>query len=150
MEGKDFKVLFDKAATNKGFKKAFGFWYKEAKDCMIVLDLQKSNYGKYFDLNFKVFIQGVFNTKYEPSKKNFADTGDIFIRQPAKFNDILNLELQIENETRINHIECLFDEFVIPYSLKCSSLGGIIEMANQESLYLLPAIREEIHKIIES
>jgi len=48
MENKEFKKLFDIIARNHGFESAFGGWFKESNECIVVLDLQKSNFGNYY------------------------------------------------------------------------------------------------------
>ena len=61
MNSKEFKYIFGEISKANHFKYAFGGWYKESSECICVLELQKSNFGNYYQLNIKVFIQGVFN-----------------------------------------------------------------------------------------
>jgi Domain of unknown function (DUF4304) len=68
MDSKEFKKLFDQVAKANDFKKAFGGWYKETSECIAVLELQKSNFGNYYQLNIKIFIQGIFERTYSPNK----------------------------------------------------------------------------------
>jgi len=68
MDTKEFKRLFDEVAKSHNFERAFGGWFKESHECIVVLDLQKSNYGGYYYLNLKIYIQGVFNKHYSKSK----------------------------------------------------------------------------------
>lgn len=64
MDSKEFKSIFDEVAKRSSFEKAFGGWFRESSECIAVLDLQKSNFGDYYELNIKIFIQGVFGNTY--------------------------------------------------------------------------------------
>lgn len=82
MDNQDFKYIFDILAKANNFEKAFGSWIKESSECIIVLDLQKSNFGNYFELNIKIFVQGMFGNKYVINKDIVKKhIGDVFARQ---------------------------------------------------------------------
>jgi hypothetical protein len=49
MDSKEFKIVFGEIVKVNSFEKAFGGWFKESPKCIIVLDLQKSNYGDYYE-----------------------------------------------------------------------------------------------------
>ena len=79
MDSKEFKNLFDTVAKANDFERAFGGWFKESSESIIVLDLQKSNFGDYYELNIKIFVQGIFGNKYTKSRDLVRKhTGDIF------------------------------------------------------------------------
>ena len=59
METKEFKAMFGKIAKSNGFKFLYGGWYKESDDCIVVLELQRSNYSVLYYLNIKIYIRGV-------------------------------------------------------------------------------------------
>ena len=65
MESKDFRKLFNEIAKNNGFEPAFGGWFKESDECIVALYLQKSNFGNYYELNIKTFVQGLFGNLYK-------------------------------------------------------------------------------------
>jgi len=58
MDNKEFKKVFGDIAKVNGFDRAFGGWFKESSECILVLELQKSNYGDYYYLNIKIFCPG--------------------------------------------------------------------------------------------
>lgn len=68
MNSKEFKKAFDELAQANNFEKSFGGWLKESLECIVILDLQKSNFGDYYELNIKIFVQGMFGNKYNKSK----------------------------------------------------------------------------------
>ncbi|HNA61579.1 MAG TPA: DUF4304 domain-containing protein [Rhabdochlamydiaceae bacterium] len=144
MNSKEFKALFNRVAEAYGFKACFGGWYKESKECIVVLDLQKSGYGNYYELNIKTYIQGVFGNHYEISKDLVKkDMGDIFTRQPTEYNDILDLDSPLGSEFRQQKLEGLFVNFIVPETNSTLTRAGIIEQASKGA-FLLPAIKKEL------
>lgn len=144
----DFKKVFGIIAKKKYFDTAFGCWYKESNETIVVLELQKSNYGNYYELNIKIYIQGVFEKKYSINKNLLKnDIGDIFKRQPLEFNSILDLDNSIEDENRLEQLEKLFNNFIMPLVNKGLSRNGIRDLASKEEIYLLPAVKKELDRL---
>jgi hypothetical protein len=86
MKSKEFKKLFGEVAKSNKFESAFGGWFKDSTESTIVLDLQKSNFGDYYELNIKIFVQGMFGNNYSRSKNLVKrDVGNIFRRQPPEY-----------------------------------------------------------------
>jgi len=149
MNSKEFKNIFNSVAREYGFEKAFGGWFKESQECILVLDLQKSNYSDYYYLNIKIFVQGAFGNHYVKSKylvKN--DTGDVFRRQPKEFSDVLNFEdIQMTDDERISETKKMFSEFMVPFVNKALSRSGIKGLANEGKIALLDAVKNELDKM---
>ncbi len=143
MECKELKKLFGVIVNQNGFDLQYGGWFKESDECIIVLDLQKSSYGNYFDLNIKTYIHGVFGIHYTKSKKMVSDTGDIFTRQPKEYSDALNLDNSMDLKTRKNRLEDLFRKFIVPETNNNLTRAGIIELARKGE-FILPAIKKEL------
>ena len=109
MDSKEFKNLFDTVAKANDFERAFGGWFKESSESIIVLDLQKSNFGDYYELNIKIFVQGIFGNKYTKSRDLVRKhTGDIFTRQPNKYKDVLDFDTSMADEKRKGKLEQFF------------------------------------------
>ena len=146
MNSKEFKnTVFDIVAKSNGFENAFGGWFKESSECIAVLELQKSNYGDYYELNIKIYIQGVFGNKYKKCKELVKqDTGDIFIRAPKTFKDVFDFDKTVDDSLRKDQLSLLFQEFIVPYTDKALSLTGIKQLSMHGDIFLLPAIKEEL------
>ena len=141
-----FKRLFGEIAVKSGFQSAFGGWFKESSECIFVLDLQKSNFGDYYDLNIKLFIQGVFDKVYVKNKDLVKkEVGDIFRRQPNDFNDVFKLDNSMNDIERRTKLEKLFLYFIIPFSNNVLTRAGIKELAEKSELFILPAIKKELN-----
>jgi hypothetical protein len=149
MNSKEFKNTFNAVAREHGFEKAYSGWFKESQECILVLDLQKSNFGDYYEMNVKIFVQGVFNNHYVKSKylvKN--DTGDIFTRPPKELCDVLTFDdIQMTDVERLLNTKKLFNEFIVPFAEKAMSISGIRELESQGTIFILPAVKEELQKL---
>lgn len=145
MDSKEFKNIFDEIAKSNGFEKAFGGWFRESPECIIVLDLQKSNFGDYYELNIKVFVQGMFGNTYVKGKDLVKKhTGDIFTRQPNNYKNVFDFDTSMDDDKRKQGIEELFSEFIKPFTDKALSRQGLKELEVQEKIFLLPAVKEEL------
>jgi Domain of unknown function (DUF4304) len=145
MDSKAFKNIFDDIAKRNGFEKAFGGWFKESTECIAVLDLQKSNFGDYYELNIKIFVQCMFGNRYTKSKDLVKrHTGDIFTRQPNEYKDVLDFDTSMNFDRRKDKLEVLFSEFIVPFTDKSLSRLGLKELAEQEKIFLLSAVKKEL------
>lgn len=145
MESNDFKKLLDEVAKENGFEKAYEGWFKEFDEVILVLDLQKSNFGNNYYLNIKLYIQGAFGNVYVKSKKLVKiDGGDIFLRQPDNYSNLLDLDASLGNSERKAGIREMFNDFITPLSNKTSTKEGIKELYKKGALFILPAVKEEL------
>ena len=150
METKEFKTMFGKIAKSNGFKFLYGGWYKESSDCIVVLELQRSNYSILYYLNIKIYIRGAFGEAYTVNKyiiKN--DTGHIFRRQPKEYDATFDLETNLDENTRKAMLEKLFETYVVPLTDKALSLEGIEELANAGEIQIEPVVKEELDKKLQ-
>jgi uncharacterized protein DUF4304 len=146
MEAKQFKKLFSEVAIANGFTWAHGGWFQESPECVVVLDLQKSNFGSHFELNLKVFIQGLFGRRYVQSKALVKkDTGDVFRRPPERYTSGLDLSLRVSDAERRDVLDALFREFVNPTAADALSREGLKSLEARGAVCLLPAVRQELN-----
>jgi hypothetical protein len=145
MDSKEFKKIFDDIANKNGFEKAFGGWFRESDECINVLDLQKSNFGDYYELNIKIFVQSMFGNTYVKGKDLVKKhTGDIFTRQPNNYKDVFDFDTSMDDDKRKQRLEELFREFIKPFTDKALSRKGLKELEAQEKVFLLPAVKAEL------
>lgn len=147
MENKEFKKLLNEIAVKSGFEPAFGGWLKESKDCIIIFALQKSNFGNFYYLNIKVYVNGVFGISYVKNKNLLKDVGNIFSRQPAEYDTVFNLEDQLSDSERKNKLQEFFVNFLIPFCDKALTRKGIQELGDSGQIYVLPAVKEELERM---
>ena len=151
MESSEFKKIFNEVAKENGFEKAYEGWFKEFDEIIIVLDLQKSNFGNFYYLNIKLFIQGVFGNKYIKNKQLVKlDVGDIFLRHPDIYSNLLDLDSSLEDNERKEGLIHMFKNFIVPFSNKTSTKEGIKELHKKGDIHILPAVQEELGIIQKS
>ncbi|WP_333597406.1 DUF4304 domain-containing protein [Chryseobacterium flavum] len=148
MNSKEFKKLFGEIAKNNGFESAFGGWFKDSPETIIVLDLQKSNYGDYYELNIKIFIQGVFGIRYHKNKDLVKkEIGNISRRQPPEYRSVFNFDEPMENDIREKKLKELFSEFIVPFTHSALNISGIIELEKRNQFQITPSVKNEIEKL---
>lgn len=145
MDSKEFKKIFSEVAKSNSFENAFGGWFKDSAESIVVLDLQKSNFADYYEMNIKIFIQGMFGNSYSRSKNLVKrDIGNIFRRQPPEYKSVFDFDEPMDDEKRKADLAKLFSDFIVPFTDKALSKSGIIELANKGKITLLPAVQEEL------
>jgi hypothetical protein len=146
LESKSFKTkLFNNLATQHGFQKMYGGWIKEGEDTIIVLDLQKSNYADYFQLNFKIFVRDIFGEKHTVNKDLIKrEVGTIFLGEPKEFRDIFHFEYELPDDFRCQGLEKLFQTYIFPVSEKVKTIAGLKEFIKNEKIFLLPAVKKAL------
>lgn len=147
MDSKEFKKIFGEVAKSYGFERAFGGWFKDSAESIVVLDLQKSNFGDYYEMNVKIYVQGMFGNSYSKSKNLVKrDIGNIFRRQPYEYRSVFDFDEPMNDEERNTDLIKLFSDFIVPFTDKALLKSGIKELAEKGEITLLPAVREELYK----
>lgn len=145
MEEKEFKKMFGQIAGANGFDRAFGCWIKQSSECLFVLNLQKSNYGRYYYLNVKIFIDGLFGRQNQIDKNLLKnDVGHVSTRQPNEFAPPLALDNRMDEQQRAVELLRLFDEFLVPLANKAMTRSGVIELGRSGEIFLLPAVHDAL------
>lgn len=149
MENTEFKKMFGKIAEKNKFISAFNGWFKESNECLIALQLQKSDYANYYKLIVKIFIQGTFGLKYGKSKEVLKKIGNIRAGEPNDFKKFLNLEELIADNEREKGLDSLFHDYIIPITDQALSRMGIKKLHQQKKLFLLPAMEKELERLLK-
>ena len=134
MDNKKFKQLFNDVARLYDFEQAYGAWFLESPECIVVLELQKSYFGNYYELNIKSFVQGAFGNHYVKSKD--LAKGDIF-----------DLEEDMEDEYRKERLEYFFKNFLAPLLPKLLSLSGLLELPQYGDVDIPSNVKDEILRL---
>ena len=148
MDNKKFKQLFNDVARLYDFEQAYGALFLESPECIVVLELQKSYFGNYYELNIKSFVQGAFGNHYVKSKdlaKKYM--GNCFGRQPSEYNDIFDLEEDMEDECRKERLEYFFKNFLAPLLPKLLSLSDLSKLPEYGDIIIPSAVKNEILRL---
>lgn len=145
MNSKEFKSVFGEVAKENGFLKAFGGWFKESPECVAIIELQKSNFGDYYQLNIKIFIQGAFGRTYTLSKDLIKSSmGHVNTNETQEYKNVLDFDEPMEDSRRKERLEKLFQNHIVSFTDKALSKSGIIELVDKGEIFLLPAVRKEL------
>jgi len=143
----DFKSVFREVSIQNGFLFQYKCFWKKSSETVICLELQKSNYSKAYYLNFTIWVQGAFDSKFELSSELAHETGHIFRRQPRSWDKLFDLDQILDEGTCRQEMAGFFKAFVIPFTEKTLSRKGILELGNSKELLLLPAIHAELDRL---
>lgn len=145
MESKSFKTLLEDAAKAHGFKAAHGGWYRESPAALLVLNLQKSNIGNYFEMNIKLFLQRNVPSDQSEFKKLLKNqSGDIFRRQPEEYRTAFDLDAVVGVDERRAMIEKLFSDLIERIASAAGSFSGILRLQDEGVLYVLPMVEARL------
>jgi hypothetical protein len=144
MDSTEFKNMFGDAAKAYGFAKASGGWFKESTECLGILELQKSNFGNYYQLNIKIFIQGAFgNNRYMPNKALIVSSMGHITKQ-VRGNELFDFDASIADAMRKNLIDKLFKDLIVPFVDVALSRSGVRLLAEKGAIVLPPAVKKEV------
>lgn len=145
MNLKVLKRSFAEITKSIGLETKFGGFVKETEEVIIVLSFQKSNYSSQVYLNIKLYVQGIFGKKYQLSREMVVnDVGDVFRRAPKDYDQIFDLGSDLPDNERIEYLKKFIDEFLSGYIRQASTVKGIILLAEQGELYLLPVVKRAL------
>ncbi len=149
MNSKEFKNIFGDMAKENGFLKAFSGWYKESPECITILELQKSNFGDYYMLNIKIFIQGSFDRTYFPTKELIKSSlGHVNANETDEYRSIFNFDQPLNDSLRIERLKELFKNHIVPFTTKTSTRLGIKKLVSSGEIFILPLLKEELEKLM--
>lgn len=148
MKNKEFKKVFNSVAIVHGFSYLHSIWYAESKECILVLELEKSNFSNIYYLTLKIFIQSLKGETYGITKELRKEWGHVIRRQASEYDQFLDLDVPISIEARKQGLEDLFNNFILPFSERALSRQGILELAKDKKIVLSPVVEKELREII--
>ena len=109
------------------------------------IGIQKSKFGDYWLLNIKIFVKGIFDRSYSPSKDLIKSSlGHVNSNETEAFQSVFDFDEVMDDDVRIARLERLFKEHIVPFTTRASTRKGIIEMYKEKLFTLLPAVKEQI------
>lgn len=136
MEKKLFKKIFSNVAKSYGFSSAFGGWYKRSDECIVALELQRSNYSHLYYLNIYIYIQGYCGQSIQIITKSImkGSTKDLFRREDKKYSQWFDQENGISNDNREQGLETFFKDWMLPFTDSALTKKGIVELIERGEL----------------
>ncbi len=152
MTNLELKKLFGKIAQDYGFERAYGGWFKESEECILVLDLQRSSYSNLYYLNIKILVQGAFPEYYGGELRKSKELvkkyiGEVDRRAPSEFTAAFDLENLISDSKRKTIITELFLSYLKTFAEKALSRNGIRQLAKNGEIHLEEPIIKELERL---
>jgi hypothetical protein len=127
IDKKKLKKQFSDKLKTANFKLKSNAWYKENKENIIVVELQKSNYSESYFLNIAVWLKALGEDQFPKERychiRMRADS--YFTDSGAEIDDTLDFsETELDAEKSAS-IDRLLLEKVLPLSDKLSSIEGL-------------------------
>jgi hypothetical protein len=139
MDAAELKSILGGVASNHGFVAAHGGWYRNTRSATMVLSLQRSNFGSYFDLNIKLFIEvwtdKSLSTIRDKIKKG---SGDVFIRQPKYCSSAFDLESSLDANKRIELLNKMFEDTIERIAIASEIPDEMFKLRDEGVIHLLP------------
>jgi len=148
MDKKQFISIFGEIAKKHKLESAYGAYFKIFDEIIVVLELQKSNFGNYYYLNIKFFVQGAWGNSFFKSKALAKrEMAQVFVRPSEEQLKLFDLDNEIEDELRKEEIEKLFTEFINPIINSAENRKGILKLYDEKKLDLHPPVLDEIRRL---
>lgn len=146
-QAKLLKDSINQTIKNAGFLKKTNSWYLHTPDVVLVVNLQKSDFGYKYYINFGVALKE-FCDDHFPKENHchirFRMEALVDIDQVNTLRSFLDLEnTSISDEQRNAEISSLIREKGLPRLNKLSTISGIAELLKSNSLE-----RGFVHKIV--
>ena len=145
MDSRELKRVFGEVAKAHGFNVAPGGWYRQVPIGLLVLNLQRSNFGNYYEVNIKVFLGHAQPVESE-LKRLVNLAGDIFRRQPEEYRSAFDLDVPAAAVDRESAIDRMFSTVIDRIVSAADESAGILRLRDAGILYLLPGIEERLTK----
>ena len=152
MDKKQFKEFCKQEFLRKGFRKTKNTYYLVGKDLLCGIDLQKSNFGNQYYINFFYSLgdyqnQSVFPTYYDSD----IDARIIVMSKTQTYQGKRFLTAQIEYEEYTEDELCVFfdkefEERILPPIHQ----GKVFILENLGKLYRLSLNQEEVMRKLQS
>jgi hypothetical protein len=145
------KLGIDSSLRSEGFQHKPGTWYLEQEESILVVNLQKSNFGEQYYINLGVMLKGNASVRLPPKEHECQVRLRIEAATPVEeqaLTALLNLEdRSIEASDRERRVQALMAEHALPFLLQCSTRAGIQQAHRDGKLkgaQLHKAVRESL------
>lgn len=152
MDKKQFKEFCKQEFLRKGFRKVKNTYYLAGKDLLCGIDLQKSNFGNQYYINFFYCLgdyqnQSVFPTYYDSD----IDARIIVMSKTQTYQGKPFLTAQIEYEEYTeDELRVFFDKEFEERILPPIQQGKVFILENLGKLYRLSLNQEEVMRKLQS
>lgn len=139
MENKDMLFFLDGIFIPIGFKRKGNNWVKNGEEVNKIINLQKSQYGNVYYLNYDYIINSLPLNGWKTHVNHQLASKDKDIQNRIK--ELLNLENDIEPRTRFSELEQFINEKIVAEMESVQSENDILKILKErEFLYAIPPV----------
>ncbi|WP_437483775.1 DUF4304 domain-containing protein [Sorangium sp. So ce1014] len=128
------KLATDAALKSAQFLRKSGTWYRNVEETVLIVDVQRSNFGQQYYINLGIFVKGLAQqlTKLPPKESECHIRLRLESLMPEAEEQASQALLDLENisigfDERQIRIREAIDSVALPFLLQCSTRAGICE-----------------------
>jgi hypothetical protein len=147
-----FKKIFDSIANKSGWNVVRGGWVfasSVSDECIVSIDLQKSNHSKRFYVNMNIYVQGAFGRKFDRDLDVTNTASTAFRRSPKDFDDAFDLTSCLADDERNGRIVSFFS-FLEHFAQMARTRCGLLNLAEDGEIHLIAGVREEVARLVKN
>lgn len=138
MKKKDLIQLLDSIFTSLKFKRKGNNWVVNGDVISKIINLQKSNYGNFFYINYGFVIQGLELTTVTHIGNRLASVDK---NEQLRITDLLDLENNISDDVRLSELKTLITKKILYKMQSMNTEEDILnELKTRPNLNNIPLI----------
>ena len=147
-----FKKIFDAIANKSGWNAVKGGWVRASSvsdECIVSIDIQKSNHSKRFYVNMNIYVQDAFGRRFDHDLDVTNTVSTAFRRSPKEFDDVFDLTSFLADDERKGRIVNFFS-FLEHFAQMARTRCGLLYLAENREIHLIAGVREEVERLVKS
>jgi hypothetical protein len=118
---------FDDFGKKAGYTKRSGSWYKKGADAILVLNLQKSQYGPKYFVNVALWLLAVESAEYPKEHKCHVRIRltQLLRGQEPNISRLLDLDQPFSDPNRANQLVEIFNDSLLPILEGSDTIEGL-------------------------
>jgi Domain of unknown function (DUF4304) len=138
MEKKDLINLLDEIFIPLGFKRKGNNWVNNGEELSKIINLQKSNYGNSFYINYGFIIRGLELTTVTHVEDRLASKDK---EEQKRITELLHLESEIAPGKRLEELKKLISSNVVPKIQQVNTENDLLnEIMKRPTLNVIPLV----------
>lgn len=130
MEKKELANILDEIFVPLGFKRKGNSWVLNGNELSKVINLQKSNYGNAFYINYGYVIRGLTLTTKTHVENRLASTDK---EDQKKITDLLNLENDIAESHRVSMLKNIITDKIVKQMQSTNTQEDLLDQLKKRS-----------------
>jgi len=139
INSRELKKVLNNELSQYGFHRKGSTWLLKKKEVIVLVNLQKSNYGEYYYINIGFLlrhIDDIQNPRVEFCHLQGRADG-ISENDTSLVSSLLDLESSLDDENRINLFSLFIREKIIPLVLSGVTIQGLREIVKNHKEFVV-------------